>query len=561
MIPRLLLALLLSLPALAATIDLPQRVPVGLGVSADGALWYAAQWNEVGRVGSDGAVRSVVVAQPFAVEGHAPMYGLPGGGMLVGSANGTIARFEGNLDVTFVWTGDRYDVVRDFAPAPDGAVWVLLDRFGETALGKLRANGTFSRERLPFRTFELAVAPDGTLYLLASDGVRRATADGFALVAPCNGCLIDWIEVTSDGTVWFSGGRIAPDGVFHPHWYDGSAATIGPDGNVWLASRLNAVHAVHGDGTIRTLPFADTGDVPQAIVSFAGAIWYAVPGEIRSLDPATTADLHLRRGDVVAIEQQRFCCFEGEYPVLAFHRRGPAPFVRRVPETDPDSIGGHSVYAVDADTVLVEESSSLGLLTLDGRGTARGGFPAEPNTAGRGVVVDREGTAFNVRKYDDGYRVVTRERTLPLPIASDLRVRGIDLAADQCTLFYAAAGLVGTVNVCTGTAGATFPVIGTPEDLRILPNGDLLVASQSALTRYAPSGAVVQQFEMMALSVALDVDPRYAWVGGWDLRRIDLATGATVEVLSTYGAVTSISVVGEPRAARTTPARRRAARR
>jgi hypothetical protein len=561
MTSRFLLVLLLSLPTLAATIDLPQRVPVGLGVSSDGALWYAAQWNEVGRIGRDGVVESVAVPQPFAAYEDTPMYALPGGGMLVGSANGTIARFDASLDVTFVWTGDRYDVVRDFAPAPDGAVWVLLDRFGETALARLSANGTFSREPLPFRTFELAVAPDGTLYLLAGGGVRRATADGFALVAPCNGCPIDWLEVTADGTVWFSGGRIAPDGAFHPHWYDAAASTIGPDGNVWLASRLNAVHAVHGDGSVRTLPFADTSDVPQAIVSFEGAIWYAVPGEIRSLDPGTTIDLHLRRGDVVAIEQQRFCCFEGAYPVLAFHRRGAEPFVRRVPETDLDSIGGNSVYAVDPGTVLVEDASSRGLLVLDGRGTARGGFAAEPNTAGTGVVVDRDGTAFMLRKYDDGYRIVTPERALPLPLASDLHVQGIDLAADQCTLFYAATGLVGTVNVCTGAAGATFPVSGTPEDLRILPNGDLLVASQAALTRYAPSGAPLQQFEMMALSVALDVDPRYAWVGGWDLRRIDLATGTTVEVLSTYGAVTSISVVGEPRAARTTPARRRAARR
>jgi streptogramin lyase len=559
---RLLLALLLSLPMFAlGTVALPERVPIGLGVSSDGALWYAAQWNEVGRVRSDGAVESVVVPQPFAVEGRTPMHALPGGGMLVGSLNGQIARFDGNLNVTLIWTGDQYNVARDFAPAPDGAVWVLLDRFGDTSLGKLRANGHFSREPLPFRTFDLATAPDGTLYLLTVGGVRRETAGGFEVVAPCNGCVTDFLEVTPDGTVWFGGGYIAPDGTFHPNWYDGSAATVGPDGNVWLASRLNAVHAVHGDGSIRTFPFADTADVPQAIVSFEGAIWYAVPGEIRRLDPATTVDLRLRRGDVVAMELQRFCCFEGEYPVLAFHRRGAEPFVRRVPETDRDSIGGRDVYAVDADTVLVEEPLSLGLLELDGRGTARAGFAADPNTAGRGVVVDRDGTRFMLRKYDDGYRLLTQERALPLPIASDLRVEGIDLAADQCTLFYAATGVIGTVNVCNGTAGASFTIAGTPEDLRILPNGDLLVASRTHVTRYDPAGAVLQQFEMLAWSVALDVDPRYAWVGGWDLRRIDLATGATVEVLSTYGAVTSISVVGEPRAARTTPARRRAARR
>ena len=57
--------------------------------------------------------------------------------------------------------------------------------------------------------------------------------------------------------------------------------------------------------------------------------------------------------------------------------------------------------------------------------------------------------------------------------------------------------------------------------------------------------------------VALDLDHRFVWLGiRLQLERVELETGQTIESVPTYRPAVSISLVGEPRAARTSPKRR-----
>ncbi|HEX7831860.1 MAG TPA: hypothetical protein VF787_19545, partial [Thermoanaerobaculia bacterium] len=139
----------------------------------------------------------------------------------------------------------------------------------------------------------------------------------------------------------------------------------------------------------------------------------------------------------------------------------------------------------------------------------------------------------------------------------------VDLAADQCTLFYGTLDGIGRINVCTGTMLPPFVNAKEPSDLRITREGDVLVTYAGRIVRYDRAGNEQQAIEApphwKIFSLALDRDPRYVWVGTeHDLHRVELATGAVVETHQTFGTPRNLSVVGEPRAARL-PVRRRSA--
>jgi hypothetical protein len=75
----------------------------------------------------------------------------------------------------------------------------------------------------------------------------------------------------------------------------------------------------------------------------------------------------------------------------------------------------------------------------------------------------------------------------------------IDLAPDQCTLFYTSVGPnVKRFDVCTGVQLPNFNVAPLPggltHDLRVLPDGGVLVASGEVIARLNASGALVQTY-------------------------------------------------------------------
>lgn len=340
------------------------------------------------------------------------------------------------------------------------------------------------------------------------------------------------------------------------------------------------IRAIDGAGSIRELPLRTVEDRPRAIVAAAGSLWYGASGEIRRLDPATQVDTALRMGDIVTYEEEPNCCFEGSHPVLAYYRRGAEPFVRRVQPRyngEPSITYPASVYVVHPGLVLAEEYGILLATLLDLIGEVSGRLAAPYGSDPGGLVLDRTGTIHSVRYPGaSDCRLMTVSaagallRDIACPTESTTRIRAIDLAADQCTLFYAGRntathrGVVGRIDVCTGTM---LPMLDDdlPQPaagLRVLPGGDVMVTAQSRVVRYEPTGAVVsewlidEEYDFFS-GVALDLDRRFVWLGTRSqLERVELETGQTIESIPTYGPAVSISLVGEPRVARTSPKRR-----
>jgi hypothetical protein len=82
----------------------------------------------------------------------------------------------------------------------------------------------------------------------------------------------------------------------------------------------------------------------------------------------------------------------------------------------------------------------------------------------------------------------------------------IDLAADQCTLYYRADdGALHRFNVCTGTPLTNFPA-ASPATAAVLPDGDILVGRDHELLRYDVNGSLVRMYSLGLPPGSPDVD-------------------------------------------------------
>lgn len=86
--------------------------------------------------------------------------------------------------------------------------------------------------------------------------------------------------------------------------------------------------------------------------------------------------------------------------------------------------------------------------------------------------------------------------THPLPFTMQFWENGFDLAADQCTAFIGANGVIRRFNVCTGTPLPDFANVSVT-DLAVLPDGGLLVSTaDTELRRYDASGVLTDTIEL-----------------------------------------------------------------
>jgi hypothetical protein len=147
----------------------------------------------------------------------------------------------------------------------------------------------------------------------------------------------------------------------------------------------------------------------------------------------------------------------------------------------------------------------------------------------------------------------------------------IDLAADQCTLYFAGRSpsdhaALGRVNLCSGgplepVVLYEFPGIGIfPTALRILPSGQLLVGFHTPtgpVHLFDRSGTLVRTYATPGPNLAIAPDGRSFWAGGIGagpvlgrrVVRVDIATGAILQTIDPGSGISSIAVVGDPRAA------------
>jgi streptogramin lyase len=611
MLRRALVALLLAVNALAdPEIRLPAgRSPLSIVTAADGSLWYAAVYldpttgvfpyrPEIGHVLPNGTIESVQIPRPFYYESNAPLVALPDGGVAVADYIGTIVTIDRAMNVTARVALNEGSTcctpVSAMTYGADGNLWFIADpETGPMFLGRLTQGGEVTRFPLPGARL-IVSAPDGTLLLAGGCIIYRATMAGTVTrINSCEdlNCRLEWMEVGSDGTVWTSCGRLLPDGSYVSEYRGGRDAVRGADDNIWIAPHTNALRAYAKDGSLaRELPLRDANTKVLSIASSGDMIWYGVAGAIRGYDIHSPFDLRLRLDDMVTVDLEPNCnafvtgCFEGEHPVLAFHHRGDSPFLRRIERSPGNEYEDRGIFAVDASQILREEDDDRferdqpPIATIfDAEGVRRGVLAGPQKTYGQGIVVDRGRRIHALRMHSQTgeQRLLTYAQDgtllqhLALPIPNWLEMEAIDLASDQCTLYYipysSGQGTISRLDICTGAVLSDF-VTNLPErgrDLRILPDGGILAVFRRRMVRFRPDGTIAKEYDAPKdddlRSVALDRDPAYVWIGASGLWRIELATGRIVERVPVYGAPQRISIIGEPRAART-PVRRRATR-
>lgn len=169
-------------------------------------------------------------------------------------------------------------------------------------------------------------------------------------------------------------------------------------------------------------------------------------------------------------------------------------------------------------------------------------------------------TKKRLRKYDSRGLSVAQYKT-PFTVYS------ADLAADQCTLYYVAdprgPQTVHRYNVCAGTPLSDFGQIVAPNvlQIRLLPDGGLLVAGHTSVQRYDASARQVTAYDLAGSdywrAISITGDQTAFWAATRHaLVKFDLATGDALEQFTTSLTETvGVAVRGEWRAAASTPGR------
>jgi hypothetical protein len=184
------------------------------------------------------------------------------------------------------------------------------------------------------------------------------------------------------------------------------------------------------------------------------------------------------------------------------------------------------------------------------------------NAAGDIYVGQADG-AKDVLKFNTSGTLLASYNVTTGPRGSDW----IDLAADQCTLYYTSEGpTIRRFNVCTNTQlsdfATNFTQAGGTTDcyaLRIRTNGEVMVACHDRIYRLSATGAVIQTYpastygENYFFALNLDPDGSTFWSAGifsGKVYRIDIAGGLLVTQFPTGGLVGGLAVFGEITAAR-----------
>ena len=172
------------------------------------------------------------------------------------------------------------------------------------------------------------------------------------------------------------------------------------------------------------------------------------------------------------------------------------------------------------------------------------GYDCDPHA----IVFAPSGTAYIGQAGCTGavLKIAPGQMPIPLDVAPDHQGSfWVDLASDACTLFYTSWGPnVKRFNVCTGVQRPNFNVAPLPggeaHDLRVLPDGGVLVSSGDVIARLNAAGALVQTYSAAgewAPWTGLDlVGDGTFWAGNYEssnVYRFELTTGAVVAAFNT----------------------------
>jgi len=189
----------------------------------------------------------------------------------------------------------------------------------------------------------------------------------------------------------------------------------------------------------------------------------------------------------------------------------------------------------------VEKFNNLGL----SQGQAGHAFDCQPHT----IVFDRAGFAYTGQA---ACRKTIVKSTLGATITAEYTVAEdnygvfwMDLAPDGCTMVYTSFGPnVKQFDVCANTQLADFNAAPVPggmaQDLRVLPDGGVLVSSGEVIARLDHNGVVTQTYAVPtegALWAGLDlVGDGTFWAANYfssNMHRFDLASGTKLATITT----------------------------
>jgi hypothetical protein len=169
------------------------------------------------------------------------------------------------------------------------------------------------------------------------------------------------------------------------------------------------------------------------------------------------------------------------------------------------------------------------------------------DTSGNAYVGQAEGTK-QVLKFDAGGNLLATFAPTPEDRGTDW----IELAPDQCTLYYTSEGTsVKRFNVCTNVQGLDFATAlpgGPAFALRLLPDGTLLVADSNVIVRLNTLGVVQTTYDTEAggfwFGLSLDPNGTSFWAanpGTSDVVKFNIATGA---VEASFNTGTGVNTLG-----------------
>jgi streptogramin lyase len=230
-----------------------------------------------------------------------------------------------------------------------------------------------------------------------------------------------------------------------------------------------------------------------------------------------------------------------------------------------DSAGNFFVTTFNADTVSKFDNSGH---------LINGSYATGLNASPESIVFARNGNFFVGRA--DGTHQITlfspgattaTQLSLFAPATQNRGTDWIELAADQHTIYYTSEGtLVKRFDISTNTQLADLNTVPLPGGaayaLRLLPNGNLLVADSDQVVQLSTTGAIVKQYttsdtfsghspsSLFALN--LDPDGTTFWTGELggtnNIYHVNIATGALINFFSAGPStqeLTGLSVYGE----------------
>lgn len=217
-----------------------------------------------------------------------------------------------------------------------------------------------------------------------------------------------------------------------------------------------------------------------------------------------------------------------------------------------DSLGGMYVTSFDSGNVA----------HFDRGGKAVKGSLAN-TSGGESCVVMRNGNILAGEAVGDKHLVESAPSGKQIasfsPAIEDKGIDWIDLAPDQCTVYYTSEGnSVKRFDICRQRQLSDFAshLQGRCYAQRLLANGGELVACDRLVYRLNPNGSVAQTYTTKSLgesgslfALNLDPDGQSFWTASFSpgtVYKVDLASGKVLRKFAVHDEVDGLAVIGEP---------------